>query len=151
MKVIECDLFDAPVDAIAHGCNMAGVMGAGIAKQWKRYFPLGFERYAETCKNGEFELGSWLGFVENGYVGFNLSTQRFPGPHADPEAIGTALGSVASFITKYNLNISTIGIPRIGCGLGGLEWEVVERWVIAVEGRFPEIEFVVCDLPKEKK
>ena len=149
MILREANLFEVDTDAIAHGCNLAGRMGAGVAKQWRQKFPEAYTEYAARCASGHFKLGSYHGFMEAGYIGFNLGTQVFPGAHADASAIGQALASVSHYIHEYQLPLKTIGIPRIGCGIGGLTWDKVEPMILAVESVFPDVEYIVCGLPRK--
>lgn len=115
------DLFTSEADAFAHGCNTLGKMGAGIAKEFKaRYFDM-FKEYRKLCGDGSFNVGE--GYIykttDNKYI-FNLATQgSFAGATTDNIS--------ACFIWMKNklesLNVTRLAMPRIGCGLGGLNWD----------------------------
>lgn len=114
--------------AFAHGVNCAGVMGAGIAAQLKRYYPDMFGEYRAACLRGDLKLGDvqvWKN--KNGFAILNLGTQSRPGAPAELLALHIALSS-----TRYLLDesrIASLAMPRIGCGLGKLEWKVVRPLV----------------------
>lgn len=127
------DLFECGLDAIAHGCNMRGVMGAGVAKEMRRRFPTMYKRYAVLCQSPGFHLGDcWFEYPEmlSDFVVFNLMTQDKPGADA---SLGAVRHAVWDMIQQAEvLNIKTIGIPRIGCGIGGLEWGRVREAIMQV-------------------
>lgn len=120
------DLFEqTDLKAFAHGCNCAGVMGAGIAVEFKKRYPNMFELYRTFCKGGAIVLGdcfTWTD-VPSETVIFNLMTQ----PSWKAGAILAAIEkSVSEMCIRANdLGIKRIGMPVIGCGLGGLSWEEV--------------------------
>lgn len=115
------DLFSTDSQALAHGCNTNGKMGAGIAKIFKsKYFDM-FKEYRKLCGDGKFNVGE--GYIhrtiDNKYI-FNLGTQG--------SLSGATIENIfSSFIWMKNqmkiLNISRLAMPKIGCGLGGLNWE----------------------------
>ena len=59
------DLLKADVDALVNTVNTVGVMGKGIALQFKKAFPANFKAYAKACKDGEVVLGKMF-VVDNG-------------------------------------------------------------------------------------
>lgn len=124
LQTQEGDLFADDLPALAHGCNCSGVMGAGIAKQFKHRWPAMFEAYRERCRAGDFELGDvFLWRAEKGPVIYNLATQSRPGPHANLSAIRHSIERVLR--PAEQAKIEQIGIPRLGAGHGGLELDDV--------------------------
>lgn len=120
------DLFAAvDVDAIAHGCNCAGAMGAGIAVEFKRRWPAMFEEYRRRCADGTFGLGDVFAWPGDGLVVYNLGTQRTWRTKATVDAIATAVGGMLR--DAEDRGVAAIGLPRIGAGLGGLQWPVVRE------------------------
>ena len=125
------DLFAAAdVDAIGHGCNCAGVMGAGIAVEFKRRWPAMFEEYRRRCLDGRFGLGDVFAWPGDGLVVYNLGTQRTKGTKATLDAVATATERMLRDAAERGVTV--IGLPRIGAGLGGLPWP-------AVRGRLVEV------------
>lgn len=125
------DMFErGEFDAIAHGCNMMNVMGAGIAAQIKKRFHLAYEidKKAfdnEKVKSGGYSVATYMGMgvaKERQFRIFNLYTQKFPGPDFRIELFEKALTSLS------NINgMLEIGIPRIGAGIGGGNWIEIEK------------------------
>lgn len=118
--------------AFAHGCNRVGVMGAGIALQFRMRYPRMYRQYRALCldRSQAFELGEVFFWDEDTPYVFNLSTQERPGVRADKRAIQMAAERM-KFIAKRN-DIESIAIPRIGAGLGKLEWADVRGIFLAV-------------------
>lgn len=140
------DLFLSDADALAHGCNCQGVMGAGIAVQFKKRYPEMFKQYQEECRTKRFVIGSVLPyFASDGRLIFNLGTQKYPGPNADLKAIEHCLYVITSYPTRKNETLKSIALPRIGCGLGGLSWKDVQE-VIEGVGAFTKINLIVYTL-----
>ena len=128
-------VFDSECYAIAHGVNVQGVMGAGIAYTVKTRFPQAFRVYRMLCredrilKPGDFvavaaeDLGADR--TRTMRLVYNLATQQWAGPSASLEWIQKAANGMFEDLMERGL--ATVAMPRIGCGLGGLEWEDVAR------------------------
>ena len=124
IKYIKGNLFNSSADALAHGCNTQGKMGAGIALEFKRRYPEMFFDYRQKCRSEEFKPGCAYMFknTEKPHV-INLATQEDLSG-AKPEYIQSALRWL---LENYeSLKISTVAMPKIGAGLGGMQWEEVE-------------------------
>ena len=137
---------------ILHGVNCQGVMGSGVAlairKKWSDVFPT-YQKVCEAFNDPDTLLGMshFVRVDEELYVG-NLFTQKFYGRdgkrYADPVAVAETLEEAINYAKTYNLPVY---MPRIGCGLGGLDWmtdvlPVVER----LANSNPEVNITVCDL-----
>jgi O-acetyl-ADP-ribose deacetylase (regulator of RNase III) len=137
------DLFGQGLPALAHGVNCEGSMG-GIAGQFARRWPALAEDYRERCANGQIVLGevfTWT--APDGLVVYNLVTQPYPGPCAELFAIGTSLAAAVRHAEEHG--IDQIGLPRIGAGIGGLEWDDVLA-VIDEVGADTDVGLVVVSL-----
>jgi O-acetyl-ADP-ribose deacetylase (regulator of RNase III) len=128
--------------AMAHGCNCAGAMGAGIAVEFKRRFPKMFEEYRKRCKEGHFRLGDVMVWKEKDQTIFNLGTQEHWRVGAELPAIVKAVGQMVSLADSGG--IERIGLPRIGAGNGGLPWPKV-RDVLERAGNGSRVEMVVFE------
>lgn len=113
--------------AIAHGCNCEGSMGAGIAKGFRERYPVMYEQFRTMCKAKprQFNLGdAWLWKSDDQPWVFNLATQEgIWRARASYEAIETALSEMRRQADREG--ISSIAVPRIGVGYGGLSWKKV--------------------------
>jgi len=124
MRLCRGDLFKVPADesvAIAHGCNILGVMGGGIALDIKRVFPSMYDEYHELCKNKKLGPGD-IFYSPQRLDGrpvsvYNLMTQSGLNG-ADMQFIRTAFERM--FEDANSKGIKTIYIPMIGAGLGGI-------------------------------
>lgn len=126
------DVFDCYAQALAHGCNCQGVMGAGIALKFKERYLGMYQSYRRLCENGKFSLGAVL-LWESGRqlpVIFNLATQEYPGKPASLDAIRTAMIKMRTMADRKA--IFSIAMPRIGTGYGRLKWEDVEKVISSV-------------------
>lgn len=135
------------IKSYAHGCNCAGAMGKGIALQFKNKFPEMYLEYKRLCKEGSFFLGDVFAYnYDNGTV-FNLGTQATWKTKADINAIEIAL---INMLTRARLgNILKIALPKIGAGLGGLNWNDVKLIMEKVAKDYPDIDLFVVENYKE--
>jgi len=133
---VKGDLFETPgIRAYAHGCNCAGAMGAGIAVAFKKRWPRMFEEYKVRCADGRFRLGDVFVWNEDDVVVYNLATQE----HWKTKARFPALKKAALKMVELAAlaGIERIGLPRIGAGLGGLEWPRVRSVLDEVGAQTP--------------
>lgn len=118
------DLFTLSVDAIVNPVNCYGVSGAGLARQFKERLPDNQAFYESVYAKGELVPGSVAIFITARsipkYV-VNFPTKRHWTNDSKIEDIKSGLAALATALTTYD--IKSIGIPALGCGLGGLEWE----------------------------
>jgi O-acetyl-ADP-ribose deacetylase (regulator of RNase III) len=118
--------------AFGHGCNCAGGMGAGIAIEFKRRWPRMFEEYAARCADGRFGLGDVFPWSEGDQTVYNLGTQEHWKKKAQLPALATSLRKMVELAASSG--IERVGLPRIGAGLGGLDWMRVKRVMTDVGG-----------------
>jgi O-acetyl-ADP-ribose deacetylase (regulator of RNase III) len=125
--------------AFAHGCNCQGSMGAGIAVGFRTRYPEMYEQYRARCKAKprEFNLGDvWLWKADEGPWVFNLGTQEAVWrARASYEAIETALGRMRALADAEG--VTSIAIPRLGVGYGGLSWKKVRAIIERVFADWP--------------
>lgn len=140
------DLFAQDVQAIGHGVNCYGEMGAGIAVVFRRGYPAMYDEYRRRCEAGEFGLGSILAWkTKSGKAIYNLGTQFQPGRNASLEGIRW---SVTRMLAHAELNdIGSVALPQIGCGIGGLSWNEVRNLLEGVAER-SAVHLVTVTLPE---
>lgn len=131
----------------AHGCNCAGAMGKGIALQFRDKFPVMYQQYKEMCKEGKFSLGDVFTYNHNNKIIFNLGTQKTWKTKADIKAIETALMKMMEY-ANHN-KVYKIALPKIGAGLGGLNWDDVKNVIDKVARSFPNVDLFVIENYKE--
>ena len=120
------DIFGSSAGAIGHGINAKGVMGAGIALQFKKAYPDMYRVYKEACDAGMIKGGGSYGWQDpdSGLIIFNICSQVEPGPNASYDLL--VQGVEGSINQALWLGIDRIALPRIGSGIGGLDDDVVE-------------------------
>lgn len=127
------DLLSADVDALVNTVNTVGVMGKGIALQFKKRFPGNFKAYAAACKAGDVETGRMFIFDAGQLVRprwiINFPTKRHWKSNSRIEDIDAGLDDLARAIA--DLGIRSIAVPPLGCGLGGLRWTDVKPLIEA--------------------
>lgn len=117
LKIMQGDLFKSEADVIAHGCNTIGVMGKGIATEFRKRFPKMYDRYVIECKHPPERLWGTSLFWENPdgkpHVAC-LFTQN--GFMAFPEYIEYSLMHLKGQIER-NIGTGRLALPAIGCGV----------------------------------
>ena len=126
-------------EALAQGCNCRGSMGAGIAVGFRDRYPRMYEEYRRRCKAKprEFNVGDVFFWKEEGLPpAFNLGTQEdYWRGRATCQTIEMALLAMKRRATEEG--ITSIAIPRIGAGYGGLSWKKVRAIIDSVFGSWP--------------
>ncbi len=122
------DMFTEDVEALVNSVNCVGVMGRGIALQFKNLFPENFKAYAEACKREEVQPGRMFVFETGQMIGapsyiINFPTKRHWRGKSRMEDIEAGLHALAQEIAERN--IRSIALPSLGSGLGGLDWPMV--------------------------
>lgn len=145
------DLLASDEKFIAQGCNTHGVMGAGIALHIANKYPEVERVYAAYCRTRDFTVGSCLPVTDrdSGVTVFNLGTQRNPGKDGSYWAIMLSFGNLFEYCVRYG--IERVAIPRIGCGIAGLDWSCVEFIIDGIYQWVPNgPEIVVYTHPKDQ-
>jgi O-acetyl-ADP-ribose deacetylase (regulator of RNase III) len=139
------DILAADVDALVNPVNCVGVMGAGLAKQFKKAYPVNFERYRVACMQGEVMMGRvFVTMVPEGsrvrYI-VNFPTKQHWLDNSRLEDIAVGLRHLADWITGSS--IDSIALPALGCGLGGLRWETVRPMIVKYLGNIAGVDILV--------
>jgi O-acetyl-ADP-ribose deacetylase (regulator of RNase III) len=130
-------------EALAHGCNCAGSMGAGVAVGFRERYPAMFEEFRRRCRATpkEFALGSAFLWREPGLPAvFNLGTQPRPGRGATYPVVEAALAALRAAADEAG--IRTIAMPRIAAGYGGLSWNKVRALIDSAFADWPGTVYV---------
>ncbi len=129
------DMLEAKVDALVNPVNTAGVMGRGLALQFKAAFPECFAPYRAACEAGELVPGKVLACKRPGvprYV-FHFPTKRHWRDRSKLEDVRDGLVDLVRQVRE--LYVESIAVPPLGCGLGGLDWAEVRPLIVrAFEG-----------------
>ena len=144
------DLLDVTDGILAHGCNMRGVMGSGVARLVQAKYPEAFRQYITDLCN-YFPLGGvsfWSPLGEDEPTRFlvaNCLTQEKMGADGKKYVSYDAVDMSFQILNKVAEEGSyTIHIPRIGAGLGGGDWGVIEA---IINHKCKNVDVIVWDLP----
>lgn len=121
------DIFEIDAEVLVNPVNCVGVMGAGLAKEFKARFPGHYEFYKENCDDGAVSIGQLGGGVYNDKHIVYLPTKLHWKDPSKLEYIEEALKSLKRHI--INFKHSSVAIPALGCGLGGLDWKDVKQLI----------------------
>lgn len=132
------DLLRADVEALVNAVNTVGVMGKGLALQFKQTFPGNFRAYKQACDRQEVRPGSMFVFALKEPSGtpryiINFPTKRHWRSPSRIEDIESGLLDLVRVIQE--LRITSIAVPALGCGNGGLPWSEVEPLITAALGK----------------
>lgn len=154
IRFAQGDILKASVEALVNTVNCVGVMGRGIALQFKNAWPANFKAYAAACKRGEVQPGRMFVFdsgslVPPRYV-INFPTKRHWRGQSRIEDIEAGLAALVEEIKTRG--IRSIAIPPLGSGLGGLDWKEVRPLIERALAEVPDVDVVVFepgDAPRE--
>lgn len=133
------NLLDADVEALVNTVNTEGVMGKGVALQFKRAYPANYAAYRAACQHREVEIGRMFvhdtGQLHGPRWIINFPTKRHWRNNSRLADIEAGLADLRRVLEE--LEIRSVALPALGTGLGGLRWEDVR----------PRIEAAIADLP----
>ena len=123
------DIFKSKCKAMVNPVNTKGVMGKGLALAFKNKYPAHFANYQRACKSGEMTIGKVLAYQEkDNHIIVCLATKEDWRDNSKIEYISAGLDSLVNQIKA--LDIKSIAIPKLGCGLGGLDWNKVRPLIV---------------------
>lgn len=132
IKYVKGNILESEAQALVNTVNTVGVMGKGIALQFKRAFPENFKIYSKACKKGELTIGKLLVTKVNSTLGekiiINFPTKKDWRKPSEYKYIELGLEELIKVIKTYK--IKSIAIPPLGSGNGGLIWEKVKTLIV---------------------
>ncbi|WP_319764044.1 macro domain-containing protein [Maridesulfovibrio sp.] len=134
----EGNLLKSDAEALVNTVNTVGVMGKGIALQFKKAFPENYELYAKACKKDKVVPGTMFvtkstDLIDPKYI-INFPTKKHWRGKSKIEYVEEGLNDLIKVV--QDKHIKSIAIPPLGCGLGGLSWETVR---LLIEGAFASL------------
>lgn len=141
------NLLAADAEALINTVNTVGVMGKGIALQFKKAFPDNYGIYKKACDKGAIEPGHMFivdrKSLTNPHYIINFPTKRHWRGKSKLEDIKNGLISLVEDVKK--LGIKSIAVPPLGCGLGGLPWNQVYSLMEDAFNKLPEVDWLVFE------
>ena len=140
------NLLAAPTEALVNAVNTVGVMGRGIALQFKRTYPTMFREYERACRAGEVKLGKMHVFDRGTRADgprwiINFPTKGHWRAASQMRDVEAGLKDLVATIKR--LDIRSFAIPALGCGAGGLDWDDVRPRIEAAFATLPEVRALV--------
>ena len=121
------NLLDADAEALVNTVNTVGVMGKGIALQFRQAFPENFRVYEAACKREQVRPGRMFIFhtntLHNPKIIVNFPTKRHWKGKSRIEDIDAGLKDLIEAVKREQ--VKSIAVPPLGCGNGGLKWSEV--------------------------
>ncbi|MCK8608519.1 macro domain-containing protein [Agromyces sp. C10] len=141
------DILKADVEAVVNTVNTVGVMGKGLALQFKRRYPENFKAYKRACDAGEVQIGRMFVTETHELSGprliINFPTKKHWRADSRMEYVREGLKDLVRVIQEHR--ISSIAIPPLGSGNGGLDWGKVRPLVEAALGPIPALRVEIFD------
>ncbi|MDB5955685.1 MAG: Appr-p processing protein [Ramlibacter sp.] len=140
------NLLLAPADALVNTVNTEGVMGKGIALQFRNSYPAMYQNYLDACKSGRIMLGEMhvydLGAIGDGprWI-INFPTKGHWRSKSRIADIEEGLKSLVQTIQR--LQIRSIAVPPLGCGNGGLDWAEVKPRILKAFEALPQVKVLL--------
>ncbi|MEX2648953.1 MAG: macro domain-containing protein [Alphaproteobacteria bacterium] len=141
------DILAEDADALVNTVNCVGVMGRGVALQFKNAFPENFKAYKSACDRGAMRPGRMFVFeserlTKPRYI-INFPTKRHWRGKSRIEDIESGLEALVKVIEERG--IESIAIPPLGSGLGGLDWKVVRARIVKLLGDLGSVRIAVFE------
>lgn len=124
IKFLIGNIFESKMDVLVNTVNCVGVMGKGIASEFKKKYPVMFKEYKNLCDQQLIKTGVLYPYLENNTIKLiNFPTKKH---WRSPSKIEYVTEGLEWFVDHYQeLNIKSIAFPPLGCGNGGLQWEYI--------------------------
>ena len=141
------DILKAEAEALVNTVNCVGIMGRGIALQFKQVFPANFKAYAAACKREEVQPGRMFVFdtgelTSPRYI-VNFPTKRHWRGKSRIEDVEAGLVALVNEVRVRGIH--SIAIPPLGSGLGGLDWSQVRPLIERAFAALPEVEVQIFE------
>lgn len=139
------NLLEAPADALVNTVNTVGIMGKGLALQFKQAYPGNFRAYESACRRGEVHLGKMFTYETEQLDGprfvINFPTKGHWRSRSKLSDIKVGLDNLRDVIRERH--IDSIAIPPLGCGNGGLDWHDVRPLILEALADLPGVRVMV--------
>lgn len=123
IKYMEGDIFDSPAQVIVNTVNTVGVMGKGLALSFKKRYPDMFESYKQACERHLLTIGTLMLHQEADHLILLFPTKE---NWRNPSKLEYIEKGLMKFVNNYaEKNITSIAFPKLGCGNGELDWNLV--------------------------
>jgi O-acetyl-ADP-ribose deacetylase (regulator of RNase III) len=147
IQFLQGNLLEAPTEAIVNTVNTVGVVGKGLALMFKQAFPQNFQRYAQACKRKEVRVGQMF-VTEHLALGGPRWIINFPTKQhwRDPSQLQWVIDGWQDLRRVIEIKgIRSVALPPLGCGQGGLDWDVVRPEIERALGSLRNVDVLVFE------
>lgn len=118
------NIFESKAKTLVNTINCVGVMGKGVALEFKKRYPLMYKEYVRLCEEGKIKPGEPYYYTDlTGTSIINFPTKEH---WRSPSKLSYIRAGLDWIVKNYEeLRLTSIAIPALGCGCGGLKWEIV--------------------------
>lgn len=138
---MSANLLESPAQVLTNTVNCVGVMGKGIALEFKKRFPAMFDDYVSRCRRGEVRPGQPYLWEDDRTQILNFPTKNHWRHPSRLEDVDAGLREIATRYQEWG--IATLALPALGCGNGGLKWVDVDALIALHLGSIPTLEVFV--------
>jgi len=147
IEFIKGNLLEAKAEALVNTVNTVGVMGKGIALQFREAFPKNYKAYQKACKQGRVQIGKMFvydngQFIQPRYI-INFPTKSHWREKSKLEDVQAGLVDLERVIRQYE--IKSIAVPPLGCGSGGLDWRIVRSMIVNALSQFENVRILIYE------
>ena len=140
---VKGDIFKSPAQVLTNTVNCAGIMGKGVALEFKNRYPQMFGDYKSKCDQDNVKPGQPYLWEDDSAQVLNFPTKRHWRDNSLLQDIEDGLKHLAN--SYEQLGIQSIAIPALGCGLGGLKWSEVQPLIVKYLGSLPDLDVYVYE------
>jgi len=127
IRYMKGNLLESKAEALVNAVNCVGVMGAGIAKQFKEAYPEVFREYREKCRRGELRPGNVWAMRSGDKWIVHAATKGHWRARSYLGDVAWVLSHLRNFLQMAE--VKSMALPALGCGNGGLQWPVVKTLI----------------------
>ena len=141
------DIMTAEAETLVNSVNCVGIMGRGVALQFKQNFPANYKAYEAACARNEVQPGKMFVFETGTFTNprliINFPTKRHWRGKSRMEDIDSGLNALVEEIR--NRGIRSIAVPPLGSGLGGLSWADVRPRIVAALSEIEGLHVIIFE------
>jgi len=147
LKLTQGDILNADVEALVNTVNCVGIMGRGVALQFRKAYPDNYTQYKAVCDRRELEPGKLFTYTNksltNPHYIINFPTKVHWKGNSHLDYIEKGLEALVAEIER--LGIQSIALPPLGCGLGGLDWTAVKPRIEAAFAALSQVDVLLYE------
>lgn len=140
---VKGDIFKSPAQVLTNTVNCVGIMGKGVALEFKNRYPQMFGDYKSKCDQGNVKPGQPYLWENDSSQVLNFPTKRHWRDNSLLQDIEEGLKHLAN--SYEQMGIQSIAMPALGCGLGGLKWSEVQPLIMKYLGALPDLDVYVYE------